>query len=197
MKAAGGVSEKALHHRVHDPSLHGDGVIGLPDAADPADAFNAELRADFVLDHRGGWECGETAAAERLKQFSVLELGEHNGSNFIGVEPEVERFAEHGVADGQVERRAIEGLRKAAAEVLGQRRAREERHGGLEQRVADGVHPGAVGVGAVGDDEVEVEECKFGQEFVDTPLAADQAQVGVLLKQRFEDPADDRFWNEV
>lgn len=189
--------EEALDDRVQGAALDGDGVVGLAHSLNPADSIDTELGADFRLDERGGGERGEPAAAERLEQLAVFELGEDERFDLVFVEPAIERCAERGGADREKDRRAMEGAGKATAELFGEVWGGVDRDGGFEDGVTDGADLGVIGVRAVGENEVEVEEVEFGEEFVDAPFSADEADVGIFLEEGFEDLADDRLWDEV
>ena len=93
-EAAGGAVDDLLDDGVGGSSRDGDAVVGFADAAEPADAFDTELGADVVLDEGNGGEGCEPAAAEGLQECAVLELGEHERGDLVGVEPAVEAFAE-------------------------------------------------------------------------------------------------------
>lgn len=196
-EAACGAVDDLLDHRVGRSSGNGDAVEGFADAAEPADAFDAELCADLGFDECDGGEGGEAASAECLEEFAVFELGEHERGDLVGVEPAVETLAEGRAPHGQEEGRLVEGSREAAAELAGERGSGEDRHGRLDERLAHGADVGVVGVWAVGDDHVELVEREFGEEFVDAPLAADEAKGGVLAEEGFEDRADHGLGDEV
>ena len=50
---------------------------------------------------------------------------------------------------------------------------------------------------SVRDDEVEVKEREFGEQFVDSPLPADDLRILIVLEQRLKDAADDRLGHVI